>query len=52
MPQQDPSFFIPDVETYFKGHDKERRKKGLRDDFQDVKFFITEANLPKRNKTA
>lgn len=50
VPQQDASFYIPDVETYFKGKDRTKRKKGLAEDMsqhEQVKFFITETNLTK-----
>jgi hypothetical protein len=48
MPNQDPSFYVPDVESYFKGQDRIKRKKGCVDEVTDqVKFFITETNLVK-----
>ena len=46
VPEKDETYYIPDVETYFKGEDRVRRDKGITasTDFskENVKFFITE----------
>lgn len=44
-------YYVPDVESYFKGMDKVLRKKELgeeltQDEERSVKFFITEATAP------
>ena len=48
-PEQDASYYIPDVESYFKGQDRIKRKKGIEDasyPAEQVKFFITEGSVP------
>ena len=49
VPKKDADFFIPVLESYFKGDDKIQRRQELEkvwneEDHQDVKFFITEAH--------
>ena len=48
MPKPGAGYYVPDVESYFKGIDKILRKKELNEDLtqdeeRSVKFFITEA---------
>lgn len=58
-PQPSDEYFIPDVEQYFKGKDRLKRKRGLLNDpVDDVKFFVTEGkkssdyqSMPQSNRT-